>query len=434
MRNDEFNLEAGVDAAWAGFRGRLADHLAGMEEDDQLIVTAESGVDEDDLEGCTPYLQFLCWDETTVRAEVSSNVYLDPHYALTPMCEESLLEIGWEAPRDEPGEGNFSTDAELRDADRVAVMAVAALRDVFGVAHPAFLDADGLELDPKAEIRPEPGEVEQPDEPMVAFPDNRDELQALVDQALAALATDELEHDDDGDIPFVAGRSMVFVRVLRDQPCIDLFSFLVLEVRDLERVPLELGLLNAGHPFAKFYLRGDRVVMRHRLLAWPFAPAQLRAAMSRMLEEVDELAGDLAARVDGVRFLEESRHAPTVPDDGPGHDDDHPSMMGLIEVLHEGPTTPSVVAALFDHDRQELIRQIVGLRSGFVEADGHDEEFLLSHLRRALRFVAERQARSERAALRATSAGPRSQQLSLMPESDVGDDTLDAGRWDREVS
>ena len=39
------------------------------------------------------------------------------------------------------GETNYLVDVEQRDTDRVAAMIVRALREVYGVLHPVYLDA-----------------------------------------------------------------------------------------------------------------------------------------------------------------------------------------------------------------------------------------------------------------------------------------------------
>ena len=76
------DLEAGVELAWTGFRQRLADRLAGAAEDDILLVEVETGVDDDELDGAAPYVQFVAlgrgdaararWSATTTSTSGSS--------------------------------------------------------------------------------------------------------------------------------------------------------------------------------------------------------------------------------------------------------------------------------------------------------------------------------------------------------------------------
>ena len=156
MSSSETDLAEEVERAWTAFRARLADRLAELEDDDSLLIEVETGVDEDELEGAAPYLQFMGWGGDLVRAEVASNVFLDERCRLGDEEQEQLVGLGWLAPTYDPddetdsGSPNFYVDVERREADRLAVMVVGALRDAFGCAHPAFLDADGLEIDPDA--------------------------------------------------------------------------------------------------------------------------------------------------------------------------------------------------------------------------------------------------------------------------------------------
>ena len=152
---------------------------------------------------------------------------------------------------------------------------------------------------------------------------------------------DELRHDQDGDIPVRAGLSVLFVRVLRDRPAVQIFGDLVVDVRDAGRIPEELGILNGGHPFATFFAQDDRICVKHLLCAAPYTPSHLRLVLDSMLSSVDDVARDLAARVKGKRFLEETddEHAPA-----PLIETD-PSLVAPVEVLHVKPMAASAVAS-----------------------------------------------------------------------------------------
>ena len=433
MSSSETDLAGEVERAWTAFRARLADRLAELEDDDSLHIEVETGVDEDQLDGAAPYLQFMGWGGDLVRAEVASNAFLDDRCRLGRAEQEQLVELGWLPPTydphdaTDPGSPNFFVDVERRKADRLAVMVVGALRDAFGCAHPAFLDAEGLEIDPDA-VPLVASAVEEADEPVAVFPDSQDELRELVDRALAVMFEEPLKRDGDGDVPIVAGRSVLYIRVLADRPAVELFAELVISVEDLDRAALEVAILNRRHPVAKFCLREDRVVLSYLIHTWPFAPAQLRVAVTHLCEGLDDLASDVAARVHGRRFLDHP------PEPAPSHaaspePDRHPSLVGLLELLYDGPAKPRVVAALYDNDRHAIIKQLVRLRTGVDLPGEHDLDLVLSQLRCALRFVADvgsatsgRRARPGRP--------PRSRQLSLLPD---GEDTLDSGTWSHDL-
>ena len=221
---------------------------------------------------------------------------------------------------------------------------------------------------------------------------------------------------------------MLYVRVLGDRPAVELFVELVVGVQDLDRAAQEMAILNRSHPVAKFCLRDDRVLMSYAIHAWPFAPAQLRVAVGDLCEGLDDLARDVAARVDGRRFLDPTP-APEPITEGTARPDVHPSLVGLLEMLYDGPAKPRLVAALFDTDRHATIKQLVRLRTGVDDTGEHDLDLVLSQLRGALRFVADvdsvppgRRARPARP--------PRSRQLSLLPD---GEDTLDSGTWTHDL-
>ena len=228
-------------------------------------------------------------------------------------------------------------------------------------------------------------------------------------------------HDEDGDLPIRCGQSMAFVRVLDDRPAVEVFADIVVDVPDRPRAMIEAARLNLRSADHQFVVSGDRLVMRTSLVAWPFSPTQLRVVVGRFCHEVDDIAAEAATSMGGRRFLE------PVPTSKPPVDDDvHPGMTTLLEILHTGRIGPATVAGLFDGDRRELVHQIYGIRAGRRSCGDHAEEVVLDHLRRALRLVADqaasREQRTQRRARRSASS-----QLSLLPDEDVGQDSLGVG-------
>ncbi len=128
-----------LEAAWTGFRVRLADRLAGMDDGRSLLV----GLPDEELLDAAPYCQVMV-DQGWLRVEAVSNEFLDAQHVLDGDQEVALVELGFTEP--EPEESpNFWADLEQREADRAAWLMVSALRDVYGVMHPVYLQADGLE-------------------------------------------------------------------------------------------------------------------------------------------------------------------------------------------------------------------------------------------------------------------------------------------------
>jgi hypothetical protein len=341
--------------AWRTFQAHLADHLADMADDDVLVLEAQGVVGEDG-EGCPRYLQFRAYGDGLLRSEVSSNAYLRAAHRLAGSDEEVLIDLGWTAPtcdadREDPGEGsaNFYLDTERADADRLAVMAVTALRTVFGVIHPAFLSGVGVDGDHAlassigvvGDAEPRVGSA---DEPIAAYPHDRQELQALVDASLTPVFGHAPEHDQDGDIPVVTDNGLVFVEVSESAPVVKLFASVATDVEDLDRAAAEVQILNRDLLQMKFVLVDDSVMAYLFLPACPFAPEQMRQMPKVMVEVTDKVSADLAERLRTV----------------PGAVELHPAMRTLVELQAEriDSVDPELAASICEYDRELILRLI----------------------------------------------------------------------------
>ena len=397
-----WTLDAAAEHGWAAFRRRLADHLSAMTDDDILVVETERGVagpGSADLGGAEPYVQFLGYGDGWVRAEVSSNAWLRPGRLLDDASVAVLLALGWTAPGDEDDD-NFSVDASTGDADRLAVMAVAALRDVFGVPHPAFLQADGLEVPAGTqryvEHPADPAVLAAADDVLATRPDGRDELVALVDDALAPVFGHAPHHDDDGDIPVTAGSATVFVRVRDDMPVVEIFCRVVHGIEDHAAALFEVNELNNEHRLISFAVVADSVMAEIQVPALPFAPAHLRDMLEVMCGSVDRLAPVLAQRVGGHVEIDLPTGSDSVPDLDDETEGDQPEpepepeavrLLRQLDLDAPGTLTPDLVAEVCDGDRSTVLALIE-----WCEESGEDLHAWLPLLRRTLRLVVERRA------------------------------------------
>lgn len=411
------DLDEAVERAWREFRLLLADRLAALEgtDDDvglQLNAEIYGGVHEIDL----PWIN--CFDDAGgVEVSAAGRGLRDPRFHPDDADLALMRELGW----DDPGGRGTQLRAHVPYAqvDQLAVMLVRTLREVHHCPHPAFLGTYGLDYE-SADAEDDEGEGEP--EPLAVHAEDADELRELVLGAVTVMLGSTPAHSDDGLIPIRCGQTVVMVSVQDAVPVIELRSVLAAQVRDLERARSVVAGLNERFDLGTFVLRGDRVVMKHYLPAWPFAPAQLRLVLSRMCEMVDVLAGEVVAQIGGRRHLD-----PPLPETRPEAVVDEVSpLAGLLELLHDGPLQPRVVAALFGNRRQAITAQLVRLRTGRDLPDDHDLERVLAELRAALRFVAEREALPP---LRRTTPArrARSQQLSLISGDDAGEEVLDLG-------
>lgn len=423
-------LEAAIDAAWVTFRRRLADRLEQVEEDELLSLEVESGTSEDELDGCAPYAQFCGWGDGMIRAEVVSDHYLDARYALGPAGDASLRDLGWEPPGDAEEalvELNYSVDLHHDDVEQLAVMVVRALREVYGCPHPAFVVSDDFDGVGGRPVVDEDAAVaaSRAAELAAVQPASAPELQALVDAALEVVFEGPAQHDADGDVAITCGQSQVFVRVADDLPAVDLFAQLVLGVEETPAAVALVNETNAGSVARQLSVVDGMVLARTRVVATPFVPGQLRAAVHLFCEGLDELAERLAAAVGGRRFLEPEPVPPRPRLVVPVEAD---ALTALLEVLHEGGRVdPATAAVLLGGDRRAIVAFIVSIRNGVRDLDGLDEELVLGHLRRALRHLAVRRVHQDRAT---TSRRRQSRQLTLLPD----EGSLDGGAWDADLA
>jgi hypothetical protein len=364
---DGFDLDRSTSRAWSLFANRLADHVVNMAEDSNMCIEVESTLDDDEDAGAAPYVQFCAWGGDLVRCEVSSNEYLDVAYELSGDDMVKLAELGWHPPGyqeegDEPdgGSPNFSLDLERRQGDRLAVMTVKALREVFGVPHPAFLSAGNV-LDPSdypdlgipLTTRDSEGAG---DEPLAVMPTDAGHLRSLVDLALTPAFGHTPNHDSDDDVPVVSGSALVFVRVNERLPVVDLFSTLVCDVVDLEEAAQAVAELNRDVSMIKFMVHENSVVALVRLPSLPFAPLHLRSLLEYMSSLLDQVDDDLVARLGGRRALEES--GTEDPPNGPAGDEElPPELLTLVHLDPEGAgVEPDLAASVCGYDRDLVLR------------------------------------------------------------------------------
>jgi hypothetical protein len=286
-----------MEEAWAGFRGRLADRLAGLDDGGTLIVQLP---EEDDLLGATPYCQVLL-DDGWLRVEAVSNEFLDAQHLLDGAQEQALIGLGFGEPADEQSP-NFWIDLEQRESDRAAWLMVRAMREVYGVVHPIYLDADGLEPEPQAQdpgvSRLAPLAPQPPgDEPRV--PEGVEELK----EWLLALVSDqvgvETELDVDGDIPFFTDKAVFYVTVSTRAPRILIHSTLLMDVVDEERALVEVNLLNRAEFGLTFVLHDGQVAVRRELPMGAFVPSDFRMEVHRLTTDADRWITELQDRCGG---------------------------------------------------------------------------------------------------------------------------------------
>ncbi|RVW02709.1 hypothetical protein EGT50_08075 [Rhodococcus xishaensis] len=444
------SFDDAVDRSWSLFQRKLADHLSAMRNDDILIL---EWIEETTVDGFTPWVQFLLWDDEYVRGEVSSNSYLAPRYALAPETEKRLCELGWSRPtrlpRGEPDDGSpaFFLDKEQRWADQLAAMTVSTLREIWSVPHPSFIRAEiigtleGSDLAAdtvESESTPDPTHI---DDDTAVTPRDPDQLRNLVACTVEKALGFQPEIDDDGDVVLKMDDQPVLVITHPDQPLVRVWVPLLHGVVGRTRAAENACDLTKRWPGIRFTLDEDRLNASIDVSGNPFVPRHLVDALDQFSAFTPSVDARFAARFGGSRFadgLPRERDASSAPtDDGTEDDGDDrglpPALMTLIHLDPGGSGSLSAqeVASVCGDDRDAVLdylkitqEQEISWRESAEtargegdsgEADACDREaraWARTHesLRSALRVIALPDA------TRPTSAGAKPDQTEVFGE------------------
>ena len=128
-------MGAEVDS-WGDFEQRLAQFLSALAEGEVLIL---------EIPDTSRYVQFLSWGETALHGEVSYDPSTDKG-----TDADRIRAVGWQEPeRDRKGRSvigseNLQVSVPPSDADRLATMTVAVLREIWAVPEPQSLHVSKL--------------------------------------------------------------------------------------------------------------------------------------------------------------------------------------------------------------------------------------------------------------------------------------------------
>ena len=218
-----------------------------IDESGDLTIGAESGSDAP-----TTFVRFSCPARDRVRCEAAGKPILGDDVQLGDGLRTTMESLGWQPPSvsSAPPTRYFWTEAPQEDSQRIAELAVRALRDVFGVLHPVFLAPDQL-----AEVlQPSPPRIESirsmppievdHDDLQAQLPRNRSQLDELVDAELAEMYGHPPLRDTEGDVAIRVGSTMLFLRTSPDGQEVIVFAAVVHDVAGRSRAMEVLNDLN----------------------------------------------------------------------------------------------------------------------------------------------------------------------------------------------
>jgi hypothetical protein len=298
---DDFDIDRSIAQAWTEFSARLSEVISVMDDSADLTIGTESGSSDP-----APFVRFSCPMRDRVRCEAASNAVLGRDFQLTADQLAAMEQLGWLPPSADPPHptSNFWVEAPQEESDRVAALAVGALRDVYGVQHPIFLAPDQL-----AEVlHPITGPVEIASRELA--PVRHDDLeshlardQSHLDQLVEAELAEMFGHpplrDSEGDVAIRVGSTMLFLRTAADGQEVLIFAAVVHDVAGRSRATEVLNDLNVEARWVKFQLVRDRVFVSLSVPAKPFVPAHLRQGVRILSDVADGIDNELAIKLNG---------------------------------------------------------------------------------------------------------------------------------------
>jgi hypothetical protein len=297
---DDFDIDRSIAQAWTEFSERLSEVISIMDDSGDLTIGTESASSDP-----APFVRFSCPTRDQVRCEAASNAVLGQDFQLAADQLAAMERLGWLPPTSDPPHptSNFWVEAPQEESDRVAALAVGALRDVYGVQHPIFLAPDQL-----AEVlHPVSGPVETGGELALLRHDDlephlaRDQshLDQLVEAELAEMFGHPPLRDSEGDVAIRVGSTMLFLRTAADGQEVLIFAAVVHDVAGRSRATEVLNDLNVEARWVKFQLVRDRVFVSLSVPAKPFVPAHLRQGVRILSDVADGIDNELAIKLKG---------------------------------------------------------------------------------------------------------------------------------------
>ena len=291
-----FDIDRSTAQAWTEFQARLSDVISVIDESGDLVI----GTETERTENGGPFVSFSCPARDVIRSEAASNAVLGEAFQLAGPELALMEKAGWNPPSTDHSQ-NFWAEMSQEESDRLAELAVVALRDVYGVPHPVFLDPDQLAeiLTPKV-VEQSTTTIFDADDLTAVLPGSREHLDDLVDAQLTEIFGHQPIRDDEGDIAIRVGSTMIFLRTSADGREIVIFAAIVHEIEGgRSRAAEVLNDLNSEARWVKFQLIRDRVFATLSVMAQPYVPAHLAQALKIMADTADGIDEQLADKLRG---------------------------------------------------------------------------------------------------------------------------------------
>ena len=319
------DLRAKVDQAWIDFQSALAAALPGLPD---AVSTLDITLDPTAAEqGDALYTVTVDLTEPgQLRAYAVSNRMLPREHQLSRKRLGDVAALGWSPPGVVSGSGQrFGLALPRAESLNAAKIITRTLREVYGSPHPAFLLYAALDEQGTAVTEPPSlgvartvdgdglPQVNQAD--LVNLP--LDQSVALVLSSMLKVDPDSLPVDADGDFGIRSGSAMVFVRVRKDPPLVEVISPVLTEVSENQRLYQRLSELTHRFPIGRLYYASGTVWAGITVMGRDFRPTHLMVAVEVMTGLADELDDRLSKEFGGRRFFSETEGEAPAPEPPP---------------------------------------------------------------------------------------------------------------------
>ncbi len=291
-----------TESEWTRTRNQITQSLTALEPGFFLVLETR---DDDPY-----YVQILSKGTEGFRAEAVASLVLPEWKRLGEWGDERLTALGWNPPSDKPEtkSANWWREFGLEEAPELARLAVATLREPFGVTHPHSLvyvasnKAGDVILLPGIGIQHRPAPAP---------------LAERVSSALQRIfQVETVERDGDGDWPLRIGEGMVYVRAMEREGVVSVFGPALLGLSSSPQLLEAVNSVNAKIHGARAWFAGDAVAVASEFVDTAELEG-LRPAIETVAALVHVIGQELAATFGG-HLTGEAEPPATAPP--PSHD------------------------------------------------------------------------------------------------------------------
>ncbi len=291
-----------VSAEWPVWQQKLASVLAKLEEDQYLIISTKHG---------NHFVQFAAQGAYGMRAETTSNSYLEKPEKLSAPQIRALCDLGWSDPtgshdeatpeQDPDGSPNYYKEFKPPVAfEMIADLTVRTLAEVLRVPHPGWLQYEAFS-DPGGPLNlPELG-LKKP----VVDSRRQDVPQLLLDTIIEETRIEDLDYDQDGDISVRRGSAVIFVKLIEHMSSVRIYSPLLAEVEEQHGLYERLNELNAHTTLVRYVYRNEAIWAIADVRASPFDQKAVADAFHYCSEMADGMDTLLQNELGGRTFFTE---------------------------------------------------------------------------------------------------------------------------------